>query len=631
LRAVNGALNFPGAISVIFDTPVDLAHKPIAFQATSSATFHAAAFSSLLAPFTRGEVWLWGEVQAPEQTLVVEGNSIGLPSAFPLKLRGCRVRINGTYGPLLAGMTGVPIVDPPDQSIAPATPVRIEFTTDMEGNARWGCKDLAEAMRGPDEAMVKVGSHPGVLRVRALLNVWVASLAGARVAEAYRRVDAALKALPGGQSAADIQAIVQTVASLPQTVGTPATAEANMRAAIAAIANAQTKQDLQQRFESGLSEFPALADRGWAPVAGSAYLVQPNLTGADSSAVPPSFSAPPVPPAPAQPTTTPAETPPQPPMETPVQTAGPIIMPTGPIVQPPVVLQPLGGEQTLGVASPLGFTLRGAEYTAATVRSGASMLFPLAQEKPLVVRFTLRNTQAEEAWVYWATAAFTAVDAMGMNREYCGQIFNEQTGESVDASLLPNQTIDCYTLVVLPSRGPAVRLLVRGEDGEPLDILLENRVTALAPPVADPADPTGATALTEVPAVMGVAYSLGNFVATVDRAQYASGAIADQTPQEGARFLVCTLRLKNQTLADQELYRGAFAFSLRGPQGDEVAWNEELLAAERDDPLDIEVTPGKETTVRVYFEVPAGMQPQALFVREGELGRGCLVSISPQG
>jgi len=264
----------------------------------------------------------------------------------------------------------------------------------------------------------------------------------------------------------------------------------------------------------------------------------------------------------------------------------------------------------------------------ATVRTGDSVIFPLAEEKLLVVHFTLRNPQSEDTWVSWATVAFTAVDAMGMNREYCGDILNEQTGESVDASLLPDQTIDAYTVVKMPARGPALTLLVRAADGAPLEFSLGDAVTPLQPPVADPADATGATALTEVPAEMGLAYSLGNFAVTVDKAEYTADAIQGQPPQEGARFLVFTLRLKNQTPDDQPLSWGTFTFSLRGPQGDEIPWNEQLLAAERHQEIDIMAAPGKETTVRVYFEVPSQMQPQSLFVREGAYGRAYLVDVS---
>ncbi len=624
LRAVNGRLNFPGPSSVTCNTPVDLLRKRLAFQATASVPFDPSAYGSLIAPFTPGEVWLWGQVEAPEQMLAVEGNSIGLPSAFPLKLPGCRIRMDGTYGPLVAGMTGVMIVDPRDQSIAPATPVQIDFTTDMDGNARWGCKNLEEAMRGPDEVSVKVGRHPGVLSVRALLNVSDASLAGARVAEGYRRVQVALKALPANQSAADIQALSRTLANLPQTIGTPATAEGNLRAAIAAVADAQVRQNLQQSFDSGLAEFPMMVERGLVPVAGSAYIVQPDVSGPDSSAVPPSFSAAPLGPAPTEPTAPPGGT--TPPSQ-PTLPPGGVTPPTLPPVRPPVLLGPFGGEQTLGASSPLQFTLNSAEYTVATVRTGNSVVFPLAEEKLLVVHFTLRNPLSEQTWVSWPTVAFTAVDAMGMNREYCEDILNEQTGESVDASLLPNQTIDAYTVITMPARGPALTLLVRAADGAPLEFSLANAVTPLGPPLADPADTTGVTALSEVPAQMGLTYSLGNFAVTVDKAEYTGDAIQGQPPQEGTRFLVFTLRLKNQTPADQPLSWGSFGFSLRGPQGDEIPWNEYLLAPERDEAIEIMAAPGKETTVRVYFEVPAGMQPQALFVRQGQQGRAFLVEV----
>jgi hypothetical protein len=672
VRPIHGSLDFIGPAVVKFDTPVDLREMKLAFQATASAPYNPAAYSAFLKPVPTVQVRPWCQSQAPDQPLAVEGNSIGLPSSAALKITNCCLRVDGNYGPALTGMTGVLLVDPRGTGIAPAAPVKIGFAVDMDGVARWGAVSLAEAVRGPDQVTLKTGSHPGLLNLLVLMDVSDASLAGVRVAEGYRRVQAGLKALPAGQSGADIQAVTAAVTNLPHVIDVAATAEARMRTAIAGIADPRVKQDLQQRFDAGLASFPVMTSRGLVAAPGGAmFSVQPNATGADSRAVPPSFSAAALAPAPAprappdsqgagkptkpgtgvtppqEPTFTPPQDPkpsglapggvkpPEPPKLTPPQDPKPPLQAPGTAApSAPTTLRtdsesaPFGGERTIGAKSPLALSIRRVEYRATPVRAGSSLIRPAAAEKLLVVHFTLRNPNSAETWLSWSSVSFRAVDAKGMNREDLQEFFNEQTGESVDAPLQPDQKIDAYTVITMPARGPATLLRAQAEDGNPLEFALGSAVAALQPPFADPTDPTGASALAEVPAAIGESITVGNFSMTVDKVAYTRGPIQESGPSKGSQFLVANLRVKNQAPADQPLAWDSFDFTLRAPDGDDVPWNGELLAAKRDDTVDITATPGREITLRIYFEVSLKMRPAALFAREGAGGRAYLVDVS---
>ena len=253
---------------------------------------------------------------------------------------------------------------------------------------------------------------------------------------------------------------------------------------------------------------------------------------------------------------------------------------------------------------------------------------PAAAEKLLVVHFTLRNPNSAETWLSWSSVSFRAVDAKGMNREDLQEFFNEQTGESVDAPLQPDQKIDAYTVITMPARGPATLLRSQAEDGNPLEFALGSAVAALQPPFADPTDPTGASALAEVPAAMGESIAVGNFSMTVDKIAYTRGPIQESGPSKGSQFLVANLRVRNQAPADQTLAWDSFEFSLRAPDGDDIPWNGELLAAKRDAAVEVTATPGREIALRIYFEVPLKLRPAALFAREGAGGRAYLVDVS---
>ncbi len=636
VRPTHGRLAFASPTVVKFDAPVDLRERKVMVTTSASSSINQAAYAGRLNPAPTTPVRPWCQVLAPKQPLAVEGNTIGLPSSASLKVSSCCLRVDGNYGPALTGMSGVLMVDPREPGIAPVLPVQIGFTVDMDGIARFGAANLAEAVRGPDQVTVKAGSHSGPLVLRVLFDVSDASLAGARAAEGYRRVQAGLKAIPAGQVGADLRGVAQALADLPQTIGNAAAAESRMRTAIAGITDSRLKQDLQQRFEAGLAAFPVLSARGLVAAAYSDnpwFSVQPNADGLENWAVPPSFAAAALAQPPATPKT-PGSTMPPPVAKAPEaplpppQKPGEAGTPTAPgTLRASDPAQPLGGERALGRSSPLGLTVRRVEYRATPIRAGSEIIVPRADEKLLVVHLSLRNTRSAEAWVDYSSVSFAAADTYGVNRGDCGDLLNEQTGESLDAPLPSGQTIEAYTVITMPAQGAATRLTAQAAGFDPLEYALGGAVSALQPPFADPADPTGASALAEVPAAVGMALPVGYLAVTVEGAATSGDRIQRRAPGRGNQFLVATLRVRNPSPYEQPLYWESIDCALRSPQGEDLPWNQELLASNRDEQLDLTLTPGREATARVYFEVPQGSGPFTLFLRRGEGARAYLVSL----
>jgi hypothetical protein len=318
---------------------------------------------------------------------------------------------------------------------------------------------------------------------------------------------------------------------------------------------------------------------------------------------------------------------PKTPLPTTEKSAGAAAPSPPPTLRTPEGAQPFGGERPLGGGSSLGLTLRRVEYRATPIRAGSEMIVPGADEKLLVVRFSLRNPGCEETWVDYSCLSFIAVDALGMNRECCGDLLNEQTGESMNTSLLPGQRIDAYAVITLPARGPDTGLVALGADGNLLEYPLAGAVAALEPPFADPADPTGASALAQVPMATGTAFPVESLAVTVERVVLNRDRIQKRRPGRGNQFLTVSLRVKNVSPEDQQLYCESLDFALRSPQGADVPWNQELLASGREDVADSTLTPGRETTARIYFEVPQGLGPLTLFARRGEGARAYLVDL----
>ena len=181
------------------------------------------------------------------------------------------------------------------------------------------------------------------------------------------------------------------------------------------------------------------------------------------------------------------------------------------------------------------------------VRTGEEVAAPLAAEKLLVVHYTLKNPNPEAITVSWGFLTFTAIGREGAESEPSDLILMEKTGEAVDAVLRPDQTLDACTILTVPAKGGIETLVIDGDDGSSLKIGIGSAVKPLPAAVADPADPSGFTALAEVAVPMETSCPLGNFGVLVEKAQYTAGPIIKTMPGKGARFLVVALAVSNGT------------------------------------------------------------------------------------
>lgn len=280
----------------------------------------------------------------------------------------------------------------------------------------------------------------------------------------------------------------------------------------------------------------------------------------------------------------------------------------------------LGKVYTLGKASPLYFSLKKAEYTVSQVSVGDQTVTPTVDEKLLVLHFTVQNPQKTEQYVRFDSLRFTVVDALNANHEGRNDWGDVQNRAPMAQTLKPAQTVECYTAIAVPAAGEVPKLMVlpsQENDGPVLRYDLRGQVAALPAPVADPADATGATALETVPAQLNAACSLAIFDVTVEKTEYVTTALEGEAPEDGARFLVATLLLKNKSATNTYLRWDAIQPVLTSGDGEELAYKE-MLAATANRSIAQDTKAGSELRVRIYFVVPKDVATKTLAIKEGE-------------
>lgn len=313
-----------------------------------------------------------------------------------------------------------------------------------------------------------------------------------------------------------------------------------------------------------------------------------------------------------------------------VTTAGaatPAPKPAPPVVQGTAQLA--GGVGALGQAVTLGkersainFTLNSAEFTLTRVTVGTNVYIPKANEKLLILRYTLQNPQKESRGIAWNTLKFTAIDAQDISHEHDNYVGREGTSELLEMTLKPAQKISAYAVMAVPATGPIPKLIVSAGDEFPVQRYdLRGKIGGLAAEFADPADPSSVTAreIQTVPA--GVYAPLGRFDVRLESAALSQGAMNGQLPPSGQRYLVATLSIRNgaaRTAEAADWTFNTFKVQLRDADGEVQVYDDDLLKASRDEPAEGTLKPGEEARFRVYFPLPEAVAGTALSISEGE-------------
>ena len=297
--------------------------------------------------------------------------------------------------------------------------------------------------------------------------------------------------------------------------------------------------------------------------------------------------------------------------------------PGGPVVlgttQLPGDFGQLGTTYTIGKSEPTNFTLRSAEYSVVPLTLGNNTWVPKADQKLLVLRYTVHNPMPREQSYDWSRLRFTAVDSKDTNHEFIQAVGRDGTNEILSLRLKPAQKIDVYAAILVPAEGVVPKLIVEREKGAPvIRYDLRGKVKPLPAPIADEADETGATARKEVPAQAGAFYPLGVYDARLDEVAYTSDTLAKRAPGEGKRFLTAVFTIKNRAGRNERYVWSDFLPDLRDADGEKVPYTQALLKASRDEIAHGELAPGEEARVRFFFPLPAEVAGKTLRLAEGK-------------
>ena len=282
-----------------------------------------------------------------------------------------------------------------------------------------------------------------------------------------------------------------------------------------------------------------------------------------------------------------------------------------------------GQTYSIKKSQPANFTLVSADYSVAPVTIAKECFTAKADEKLMVLHFTVENPGNTAMMVRHDSLRILAIDDAQVNRLQKIVWGLEKNKGQAAFNLAPKQKVSLYNVIVVPAQGEPSSIVVKSNkdnDGPDLVYDVHGNIPPLALPFVDKDDPTGATALQEVRAERGIFYPCDMFAVKVEDMSYKTTALGQTKLNEGDRILVCTLLMKNHTPTEHNLRHDVIQPVLSTEEGESMKYRGMLLE-ETDRPVAQMVLPGNEMQVRIMFLVPKGAVPNQLMIQENKSRR----------
>src|SRR6185503_12389384 len=107
-----------------------------------------------------------------------------------------------------------------------------------------------------------------------------------------------------------------------------------------------------------------------------------------------------------------------------------------------------GQTYTIGKYEPVNFTLKSADYSIETYIVDTHVYVPTAEQKLLILHYTIHNPLPKEQVYDWNNMHFTVVDAKDKNADAIQAVAREGTKENGRISLKPAQKAEVVSAIL---------------------------------------------------------------------------------------------------------------------------------------------------------------------------------------
>jgi hypothetical protein len=280
----------------------------------------------------------------------------------------------------------------------------------------------------------------------------------------------------------------------------------------------------------------------------------------------------------------------------------------------------IGKTFTVGTRNPINITLLSAEYSVDVLKIGARTFFPRTNEKFVIIRYKLQNPQNKIRYTNGAQLSIGAVDSNDTSIEF-NQIAGIVSSKNKFAMLLrPAQKIEVFSFAVVPADASIPKIIIKNADGPVFRYYINKDIKPLSAPFADPSDPTGAKALTQVPAKLGETYPLSQYKVKVNKILKADAATVLAKTPRGKVAYIAEVEVKNDAAKRLYFADQTFRSNLIDENGAKVR-NTGLFNASLSDKFSEFLEPGQTMKLNMLFVTSPDFKWKTFSNRIGDDGR----------
>lgn len=271
----------------------------------------------------------------------------------------------------------------------------------------------------------------------------------------------------------------------------------------------------------------------------------------------------------------------------------------------------------------LNFTLDTAEF-ADRYHFADGATFPTADQKLLILNFTVQNPQKKDMYLTWNSFKFTVVSPEDQNQEFGGYLYHPTQKTRYESTLKPAQKAKVMIAIPIHAVGPVNKLMVRRGESPVLRYDLRGKVKPLNSPFATN---EGIDIAKEGVGALNTPVALGQLDWTFESVEAVEGPVGNYKAREGEKVYIVVATAKNSGLMKFNVTWNTLRPTMKDADGEPFEWKQDFVGMNSNKTISTELEPNDTIRAKFVFTGPATAKPAKLSFLDGRTNRTITIKL----
>lgn len=246
-----------------------------------------------------------------------------------------------------------------------------------------------------------------------------------------------------------------------------------------------------------------------------------------------------------------------------------------------------------------------------------------ANQRLLVLTYTVHNPQKRDMSVGWASVKFTAVSPDDENFECSSYLYHPERRTRFDISLKPAQKSKVMVVFPIHGTGPVTKLIMQRGDAP---VVRYDLRTALKP-LKSTFSPNGIDLLQAGTGTLNQPFDVGPWDIVVEKIEKVTGQVGAYSSNDEQDLFLVTAKFTNTLLRPHNLTWNTFEPSVTDENGEALDWVSDFYTMTGNKTLNMDVDGGATVRGKWVFAGPKSFVGQTLKLKHNETERTISVKL----